>query len=463
MKKLSSFLRRGASHGAIPIALVTEKSFGPFVRKQKASVRNWLAAQKFKPAPGRFSLVPDAGGRVGLVVACLSDPVSLWDLSSLADALPKGVYRLETALAAADEKKLLLGWLLGGYRFGRYKKGEEPKATLCHSKKIDTRPIVRMAQAITLVRDMITTPASDMGPEEIASIAKELAQAFGAKMREIVGDALLKKNYPAIHAVGRGSARAPRLIDLTWGDPKRPKVTLVGKGVCFDTGGLDLKPSSNMYLMRKDMGGAAVALGVASLVMAAKLPVRLRLLIPAVENAVDGTSYRPSDILTMRDGTTVEIGNTDAEGRLVLADALAEASSEKPALLIDFATLTGAARAAVGTEISALFANDEKLAAELFKAGEASEDPLWRLPLHKPYENMMKSAFAEVNSCPSSGYAGAITAALFLQRFAMKAKMWAHLDFMGWNLSSKPGRPEGGEAMALRAVFAMLEKRFPRV
>ncbi len=457
----SSLLKGGARRGAVPLRILSPKAFAGWEKKQPAFPRAWIKARGFKPKAGESLVLPDKSGKIAQVVACVSDPVEIWDLAGLARGLPKGTYKLEGA-SREEETKLALGWLLGSHCFSRYKKDEGHASTLCLSKKTDLRPIALMAETIAWVRDLITMPAEDLGPAELAEAARETARRFGAKVKEIVGDDLLKKNYPAIHAVGRASPRAPRLIDLTWGHPKHPKVTLVGKGVCFDTGGLDIKSSAGMFLMRKDMAGAAIALGLARLVMARKLPVRLRVLIPAVENAVDGRSFRPSDIIKMRSGLTVEVGNTDAEGRLVLADALAEAASEKPELLIDFATLTGASRTALGTELSALFTDDEALAIDLMAAGQEQEDPLWRLPLYKGYEKMLKSAFADIGSSANSPYAGAITAALFLQRFIPKNLRWAHLDLMGWNVSSRPGRPEGGEAMALRAVFTMLEKRFPR-
>ena len=307
---------------------------------------------------------------------------------------------------------------------------------------------------------MINTPAEDMGPAELAAAVTDIGKKFRAKVTQIKGDDLRRKNYPAVHMVGRASSRPPRLIDLTWGNPKHPKVTLVGKGVCFDTGGLDLKLSTSMYLMKKDMAGAACALAIGSMIMGAKLPVRLGVLIPAVENSVSGDAYRPTDVIKMRNGLTVEVGNTDAEGRLILADALAEAGSEKPALLINFSTLTGAARTALGTEVAALFCDDDQFAEDLFAAGKQMDDPLWRMPLHMPYDKMLDSPVADINSCPGSPYGGAIVAALFLKRFVGAKQVWAHLDYMAWNLSSKPGRPEGAEPATVRAVYRAIEMRF---
>ncbi|MBF0391146.1 MAG: leucyl aminopeptidase family protein, partial [Alphaproteobacteria bacterium] len=310
-----------------------------------------------------------------------------------------------------------------------------------------------------LVRDLINAPASHMGPEELAAAAQDLAARHAARCRVVVGEALLNENWPAVHAVGRASDRAPRLIDLRWGDEQAPRVTLVGKGVCFDSGGLDIKPSSGMKLMKKDMGGAAHALGLAHMVMAANLPVRLRVLIPAVENAVSGRAMRPLDVIGTRKGTTVEIGNTDAEGRLILCDALAEADGEKPALLLDMATLTGAARVALGTELPALFSNDDKLAEDILRHGRRTRDPLWRLPLWAGYRRQLDSKVADLSSISDSPFAGAVTAALFLQDFVSPTTPWAHIDMMAWNGAARPGRPEGGEAMCLRALFALIAGR----
>lgn len=459
---MSSLLSHASARGAVPITPISPEKFKAWEKKQPKAVRGWLLAQNFKAEPGRLISLPGVGGNIARVVICVSDPAGLWDLAALPKALPKGRYVLEGEAEAAEEK-WALGWLLGQHRFNRYKKDEETKAVLCLSKKTNIKSVVEMAETIIMVRDMITAPAEDMGPAELSREIRKIGGEFQAKVTEIIGDALLKKNYLAIHAVGRAASasRAPRLIDLTWGNPKHPRVTFVGKGVCFDTGGLNLKSGGGMFLMRKDMAGAAIALGVARLIMQRKLPVRLRLLIPAVENAVGGSALRPSDILTMRNGLTTEVGNTDAEGRLVVADAMAEAAREKPDLLLTFATL-GLARSALGWGLSALFANDEALAANLLEAGEAQEDYLCRFPLFEGYKTALSSSFADVNSCPSSNYLGIFPGALFLQRFIPKTQCWAHLDFMAWNLSSRPGRPEGGEAMGLRAAFSMLEKRYAK-
>ena len=315
-------------------------------------------------------------------------------------------------------------------------------------------------RAAYLVRDLVNTPAEDMMPQHLAEAARALAEEFGAQFTEIVGDELLVRNYPLVHAVGRASVHAPRLLDLRWGDPAHPRLTLVGKGVCFDSGGLDIKPASGMRWMKKDMGGAAHVLGLARLVMATGLPVRLRVLVPTVENAISGSSFRPGDVIRSRKGLTVEIENTDAEGRLVLCDALAEAGTEEPALLIDFATLTGAARVALGTDLPGFFTNDDALADALALAGEAERDPVWRLPLFKPYRRELESQVADLLNCSTNGFGGAITAALFLQRFVPKGIDWLHFDLNAWNVSERAGRPKGGEAMGLYATFRYLEQRF---
>jgi leucyl aminopeptidase len=384
----------------------------------------------------------------------------MWALAGLADGLPEGSYRLDPVPDGAEPTRLALGWALATYAFARYHAKPASGAALVWPAGADRGRVERLARAAFLARDLTNTPAGDLGPEELAQAAVRVAEEGGACHRVIVGDDLLGENYPTIHAVGRASTRPPRLVDLVWGDPAAPKVTLVGKGVCFDTGGLDLKPASGMRLMKKDMGGAAIVLGLAQAIMDARLPVRLRVLLPCVENSVSGNAMRPTDIIRTRKGLTVEIGNTDAEGRLILCDALAEASTETPQLLIDMATLTGAARVALGPELAALFCNDDKLAAALLDAADAEEDPMWRMPLWRPYRKMIDSKIADLNNVSEGPHAGAITAALYLQEFVEPGIPWAHLDVMAWNPQSRPGRPEGAEATALRALYAHISRRF---
>ncbi|HRQ82059.1 MAG TPA: leucyl aminopeptidase family protein, partial [Azospirillaceae bacterium] len=393
----------------------------------------------------------------GAVVAVLGRADEPWSWGGLPTALPPFDYRLDPQPALPD--MAALGWALGSYRFTRYKPVDRPLARLAWPDGADRAAVERAYRAVALTRDMINTPAADMGPAELELTARAVATDHGATIETVVGHELAAC-FPAVHAVGRASPRAPRLIDLRWGDPEHPKVTLVGKGVCFDSGGLDIKPSSGMLNMKKDMGGAAHALALARMVMAAELPVRLRLLIPAVENVIDGSAFKPMDILKTRKGLTVEVGNTDAEGRLILCDALAAACEETPELLIDFATLTGAARVALGPDLPALFCNDDQLAADLTAAGERTHDPMWRLPLWKPYAKGLEGKISDLSSTGGSAFAGAIYAALFLERFVAKGVAWAHFDIYAWNQSRRPGRPEGGEAMTLRAVFDMLRARY---
>jgi leucyl aminopeptidase len=445
---------------AVPITLVVGDDRDKPPAELDAAAGRWLKAIAFAAKPGKLALLPDASGGLARVVVAYQAGEELWALAGLPDALPEGTYRLEPAPAAPVATAMALGWSLGCYAFTRYKKRERGFAKLVWPKSADRALVERLARGIGLARDLINTPAEDMGPAELAGAAEELAARHGARCRVIVGDDLLGENYPMIHAVGRASARAPRLADLTWGDAKAPKLTLVGKGVCFDSGGLDLKPASGMRLMKKDMGGAATLLGLAGAIMEAGLPLRLRLLLPAVENLVSASAIRPLDIIRSRRGLTVEIGNTDAEGRLILADALAEADVEKPALLIDMATLTGAARTALGPELPALFSNDDGLAAALLRAGEVELDPLWRLPLWRPYRKMLKSKVADLNNVSESTFAGAITAAIFLKEFVSDGTPWAHIDTYAWNQSSRAGRPEGGEALGLRALYRLIANRF---
>jgi leucyl aminopeptidase len=444
---------------ALPLLLLAEAELAPWLEAAEETARAWIAATGFRAKPGELCLLPGAEGRPARALAGIDRDDPLWSLAALAASLPALDYRLEGPLEPPAATQAALGWSLGAYRFERYRSEPRKPARLVWPEGTDRAAVERATAAIFLARDLINTPASDMGPAELAAAARAVAAHEGAAIEIIEGEALLARNYPLIHAVGRASTRAPRLIDLRWGAEDALKVTLVGKGVCFDSGGLDLKTAAGMLMMKKDMGGAAITLALAQMIMQAKLPVRLRLLIPAVENSVSGDAMRPLDIVKSRKGLTVEIGNTDAEGRLILADALAEAATEKPALLIDVSTLTGAARVALGTELPALFSNDDQLAADLLRCGEAVGDPLWRLPLWRPYRKMLDSKTADINNAPESGYAGAITAALFLERFVEPGIPWAHLDLMAWNLKGRPGKPEGGAAMALRALYALIAER----
>lgn len=441
-----------------PIQVVAVSNFKAWLKQQPALTRHGLAG--LNTDAGAFRQLRDSQGRPAQIIAILQDTTDIWDLAALPMGLPEGNYRLVTTVTPAVATLLALGWELGAYQFTRYKKASRQPAQLVWPEGADRAYVTAVTTAINRGRDLINTPAEDLGPQELAAMVVEVGKSHGAKVQQIIGDKLLTENYPLLHAVGRASHRQPRLVDLRWGKASHPLVTLVGKGVCFDTGGLDLKPSSAMYLMKKDMGGAATALAVAEMVMALRLPIRLRLLIPAVENSVSGNAYRPSDVFRARNGTTIEIGNTDAEGRLILADALSAAiEAEKPECLIDFATLTGAARTALGTEMPALFSNDEVLAEKLQASGQAQRDPMWRLPLVAEYKAQLQTKIADLNSAPNSPYAGAITAALFLEHFVGKTP-WAHIDLMGWHLANKPGRPEGGEPMTARAVLAMLAEKF---
>jgi leucyl aminopeptidase len=404
--------------------------------------------------------VPGKDGALARVlVGAGGNEAAMWTLAGLSETLPEGSYRLDAVPAGADASRIALGWALGTYAFTRYREKKPGAARLVWPDGADRGLVDRLAAAVFLARDLITTPASDMGPEELAAAAVEVADKAGAKHKVTVGDALLSENYPTIHAVGRASSRAPRLVDIAWGDPAAPKVTLVGKGVCFDSGGLDLKQASGMLNMKKDMAGAAIVLSLGQAIMAAGLRVRLRVLMPCVENAVSGNAFRPRDIIKTRKGLTVEIGNTDAEGRLILCDALAEAASENPAMIVDIATLTGAARVALGPELGALFCNDDALAAGLIEAGTAEDDPLWRMPLWRGYRSNLDSKVADINNVSEGPQGGAITAALYLQEFVSPVP-WAHFDVMAWNGRGKPGRPEGAEAQTLRALYAYIAGRF---
>jgi leucyl aminopeptidase len=451
-----------AATPAIPITFVTKATWEAESATLPEQARQFARANGFAAKPGECLTLPAADGEIIHVIFGLEEDAGksrdLFRPGQLPGLLPPGVYRF--ANAPHDTRLAALAFALGSYRFGRYRKTEAPNVRLVPPLDIDVADIGRIAEAVTLARDLINTPANDMGPEQLAQAAQALAQRFGAEFNCIVGDELNQQNFPLIHAVGMASPRAPRLIDLTWGDPAHPKVTLVGKGVCFDTGGLDLKPSSGMLIMKKDMGGAANVLALALMVMDAGLKLRLRVLIPAVENAVAGNAFRPLDIFPSRKGPTVEIGNTDAEGRLILADALAFADEETPDLLVDLGTLTGAARVALGPDLPPFYTNDENLALDIARCAKTENDPLWRLPLWAPYDSWLDSKVANINNAPSGGFAGSITCALFLQRFVEAAKSWLHVDIYGWTPSAKPARPEGGECQAARAIYKLLSERY---
>ena len=450
--------------GAITVAALTKDRLPAWLAETSERERNWLTAIGFSAEPGKLALVPADNGRLARVVVGVgggSDPgAGMWALAGLPDVLPEGSYRLETTPDDADPTRLALGWALATYAFTRYRVKKAAATALVWPERADRGRVERLARGAFLARDLANTPAGDLGPPELAAEAVRVAKAGGARHRVTVGDELLAENYPTIHAVGRAAAQPPRLVDIVWGEAAAPKVTLVGKGVCFDTGGLDLKTASGMRLMKKDMAGAAIVLGLAQAIMDANLAVRLRVLLPLVENAVAGNAVHPMDIVRTRKGLTVEIGNTDAEGRLILCDALAEAATEKPALLVDMATLTGAARVALGPELAALFCNNEELAQGLLAAAQTEEDPMWRMPLWRPYRKMIDSKIADINNVSESPHAGAITAALYLQEFVEPDIPWAHLDVMAWNPQSRPGRPEGAEATALRALYAYIADQF---
>ena len=451
------FVDRASS--ALPVQLVPQPKWKAWLKEQTAARRAWLESSGLSGKAGDFSVFPGRDGKAAGAVLVLPAKPVLWDVGALATRLPAGTWKLaDTASLSPTDAAVAIG--LGSWRFERYKaKKGKPGPKIVWPQGADKVRATAIVEAISLARDLITTPSSDMGPAELAAAAQALAKQHKAKISVIVGDDLLKKNYPMVHAVGRASARAPRLIDLTWGKESDPRVTLVGKGVCFDTGGLDLKPASGMLNMKKDMGGAATMMAVAAMVMACKLPVRLRLLIPAVENSVSGNAFRPLDVVPTRKGITVEIGNTDAEGRLILCDALHEGAAEKPTMMVDCATLTGAARVALGTDLPALFCNDDTLADQLIAMGKDVTDPMWRMPLFRGYRRLLDSKIADINNAPGVAFGGAITAALYLQEFVPDDVPWAHFDMMAWNNTSRPGRPEGGEAQAARAIFATIEKR----
>lgn len=441
---------------ALPIVLIASSDYASWLKKQNSLTQTWLASSGFRGEAGQLRFIPDAKGYITQIIYCVADIKNHWAVGSLPYILPEGQYSLD--IPHKTYAACAIAWGLGAYQFTRYKKPARQPAQLVLPKSIDQHHIKNMVESIYLARDLINTPTEDMGPTELARSALTLSQHHKAQCKQIIGEQLLKQNYPLIHAVGRASDDAPRLIDIRWGNKKHRKITLVGKGVCFDTGGLDIKPSSAMLLMKKDMAGAAHVLSLARMIMEAKLPICLRVLIPAVENSIDGCAFRPGDIIKSRKGLTVEIGNTDAEGRLVLADALTEAVSEKPDLIIDISTLTGAARVALGTELPAVFSNNDAIVDAVIKHSNEMNDPIWRLPLFSLYRDSLNSPIADINNTSPDSYGGAITAALFLKEFVPDTIPWLHYDLMAWNIKTRPGRPQGGEAMALRGLFRYLQE-----
>lgn len=459
MTDRNALIQPDKSQPATLIHLVNTEGLDAFLKDLSAPQRAALAAQRFEGDGHDHAIVPD--GDHWFVVSGVADPGSLssWCLGRMGEVLPAGTYRL----ASGEPGKALFGWASGQYRFDRYRserKVDGPRVLLTGTVRA-IPPVLAELAAVNLVRDMINTPAEDMGPGEIEARAEMLAKAHKATLKVTRGDAL-EREFPMVHMVGRAAARshAPRMIELEWGDPGHPRLALVGKGVCFDSGGLDIKPSSGMALMKKDMGGAAHALALAGLVMETRLPVRLHLLVPAVENAVSGNAFRPGDVLKSRAGLSVEITNTDAEGRLILGDALTRAGEEKPDLVLDFATLTGAARAALGPDLPALFTRRDETARVLLDAGLEVDDPCWRLPLPDAYREWLKSDIADLVNAHANAFAGASVAALFLDRFVPEGTDWAHFDTFAWRPVARPGRPKGGEALGLRAAWTMLKRRF---
>jgi leucyl aminopeptidase len=449
----------------IPLWLLHEDELDAWRAAQPPPVRQWIVEQSFKAERHRVVLLPDSAGNLTGAVAGLGKrqgELSLWHAAGLVERLPVRRYRLAQEFSATEATQLALGFFYGAYRFDRYRTCKNETASLDPPAHADMAFATRAAESLRMARDWINTPADDFGPSQLAAAARQVAERHEASFKEWVGQDLLAANFPAIHAVGRASSEAPRLIELRWipsGGDQYPRITLVGKGVCFDSGGLDMKSSAGMALMKKDMGGAAVALALANLLMAAKARVQLRVLVPAVENAVSGNAYRPGDVLKTRKGLTVEVGNTDAEGRLVLCDALAFADSEPADLIIDFATLTGAARVALGPELPALFGNDEHVVQALARAAAAEHDPLWPMPLWAGYDDELSSKIADLNNVASSGFAGAIFGALFLKRFVTESP-WIHIDLFAWNSKDRPGRGVGGEAQAVRGAYRYLVDRF---
>jgi len=439
-----------------PLIILASSMYNTWLAEQSMHIQNWLNSTKFN-AKG-LSLIPSSEGKLAQVIFVTDEIDSYWLCGELVNQLPEGQYQI----SGSDEQILLaaFSWGLGAYRFDRYKTYDKRSPQLVLPTQSQVERAQKWVRSVSIVRDLVNTPASDMMPQHLGETMENLGREFGAKVTQIIGDELLEQNYPTIHMVGRASEHLPRLIDLTWGDENAPKVTLVGKGVCFDSGGLDIKSVDGMRYMKKDMGGAAHVIGLAHQIMASNLPIRLRVLVPAVENVISANAFRPGDVIKTRKGIMVEIDNTDAEGRLVLCDALAEANSDKPELIIDFATLTGAMRVALGTELPGFFSNDDAVAMGITASGLKVQDPVWRMPLYKPYMTLFSSEIADMTNCSKGPFGGAITAALYLEAFVDKDISWTHFDIMAWNSRKLPGRPLGGEAFGIRAVFDYLHSRY---
>jgi leucyl aminopeptidase len=443
-----------------PLVALNASALPGWLAQADAVTQRWVKAQGFGANPGSHCALPDAGGGIARVLVGVGQVDDLYALAHLPLQLPAGDYALSDSGLQLDPLRAALGFAFGSYQFNRYRKPRRAPATLQLPAGVDARLFNALVRASALTRDLVNTPSEDMGPAHLGELAQSFAGEFKAEYREWVGEELLAANFPAIHAVGRASHRAPRLIELQWGDVAHPRVAIVGKGVCFDTGGLDIKPADGMRNMKKDMGGAAHALALAELIMRLQLPIRLHLLVPAVENAIGANAYRPGEVIATRKGLSVEIDNTDAEGRVVLCDALAYAVEHAPQLIVDFATLTGAARVALGADLPPIFGNDDALRDAAVAAGRAVQDPIWPMPLWQPYLSMLDSSVADIANAGPSRYAGCITAALYLQRFVPDSIPWLHLDTYAWNDGDRPGRPRGGEALGLRAIHELLRQRY---
>jgi leucyl aminopeptidase len=464
MSTMNCFASHEDSARALPVVALRAAELDAFVATQPASTRAWIAALAWRAAPGTALMIPGVDGQPVAAFTGIGDPDDPLALAHLPMSLPEGVYRLARDIGVAlDPARAALGWGLGAYQFDRYRKAPRAPARLAlDDDAASLSEAYAQLKASYLVRDLVNTPTEDMGPDQLEAVAHRLAKAYGGDARAVTGEALISENFPAIHAVGRASHRAPRLIELQWGDVAHPRLAIVGKGVCFDTGGLDIKPADGMRWMKKDMGGAAHALALAQLVMAQQLPVRLQLLVPAVENSISANAFRPGEVINTRKGLRVEIDNTDAEGRLVLCDALSYAAEQRPDLILDFATLTGAARIALGPDLPALFSNRDALRDDYVLAARRARDPLWPMPLWQPYHSYLKSYIADCANSGASRMGGAITAALYLERFVPDDQAWAHIDVYSWNDADRPGRPMGGEAQTLRASWELLKARYPR-